>query len=142
MGFALVLTLVTAVRSINRRLIHGLSLTFGAMGFGLMALAGPQYPELLNLSFGLIGLAWGSILSMPYAILSSHVAPERMGISMGLFNMFIVIPQIVAALGGVNWAYKFIFGEAVVHTMSLAGLSLLLGALSVLVLPGTKLSRG
>jgi maltose/moltooligosaccharide transporter len=142
MGFALILTLVTAVRSINRRLIHGLSLTFGAMGFGLMALAGPQYPELLNLSFGLIGLAWGSILSMPYAILSSHVAPERMGISMGLFNMFIVIPQIVAALGGVNWAYKFIFGEAVVHTMSLAGLSLLLGALSVLVLPGTKQSQG
>jgi len=142
MGFALVLTLVTAVRSINRRFIHGLSLTFGAMGFGLMALAGPQYPELLNLSFGLIGLAWGSILSMPYAILSSHVAPERMGISMGLFNMFIVIPQIVAALGGVNWAYKFIFGEAVVHTMSLAGLSLLLGALSVLVLPGTKQSQG
>ncbi|MFM8976628.1 MAG: MFS transporter, partial [Bacteroidota bacterium] len=142
MGFALVLTLVTAVRSIYRRLIHGLSLTSGAMGFGLMALAGPQYPELLNLSFGLIGLAWGSILSMPYAILSSHVAPERMGISMGLFNMFIVIPQIVAALGGVNWAYKFIFGEAVVHTMSLAGLSLLLGALSVLVLPGTKQSQG
>jgi len=105
-------------------------------------LAGPQVPELLNLSFGLIGLAWGSILSMPYAILSSHVAPERMGISMGLFNMFIVIPQIVAALGGVNWAYKFIFGEAVVHTMSLAGLSLLLGALSVLVLPGTKQSQG
>lgn len=142
MGFALVLTLVTAVRSINRRFIHGLSLTFGAMGFGLMGLAGPQFPELLNLSFGLIGLAWGSILSMPYAILSSHVAPERMGISMGLFNMFIVIPQIVAALGGVNWAYKFIFGEAVVHTMSLAGLSLLLGALSVLVLPGTKQSQG
>ncbi|MFM8685976.1 MAG: MFS transporter, partial [Bacteroidota bacterium] len=142
MGFALILTLVTAVRSINRRLIHGLSLTSGAMGFGLMALAGPQYPELLNLSFGLIGLAWGSILSMPYAILSSHVAPDRMGISMGLFNMFIVIPQIVAALGGVNWAYKFIFGEAVVHTMSLAGLSLLLGALSGLVLPGTKQSQG
>jgi maltose/moltooligosaccharide transporter len=142
MGFALVLTLVTAVRSINRPLIHGLSLTLGAMGFGLMGLAGPQFPELLNLSFGLIGLAWGSILSMPYAILSSHVAPERMGISMGLFNMFIVIPQIVAALGGVNWAYKFIFGEAVVHTMSLAGLSLLLGALSVWVLPGSKQSQG
>jgi maltose/moltooligosaccharide transporter len=138
MGFALVLTMVTAVRSINRRIIHGISLALGALGFALMGFAGPQYPEILNLSFALIGLAWGSILSMPYAILSSHVAPERMGISMGLFNMFIVIPQIVAALGGVNWAYKFIFGEAVVHTMSLAGLSLLLGSLSVLVLPGTK----
>ncbi len=141
MGFALILTLVTSVRSINRRFIHGLSLALGALGFGLMGLAGPQYPEILNLSFGLIGLAWGSILSMPYAILSSHVAPERMGISMGLFNMFIVIPQIVAALGGVNWAYKFIFGEAVVHTMSLAGLSLLLGALSIFILPSSRSSQ-
>jgi len=41
----------------------------------------------------------------------------------------------VAALGGVNWTYKMLFGEAVIHTMSLAGLSLLLGGLSVLVLP-------
>jgi maltose/moltooligosaccharide transporter len=103
-----------------------------------MTLAGPEYPEIINLGFGLIGLAWGSILSMPYALLSSHIAPERMGISMGLFNMFIVIPQIVAALGGVNWTYKMLFGEAVIHTMSLAGLSLLLGALSVLVLPRTE----
>lgn len=141
MGFALVLTLITAMRPINRRLIHGLSLGAGAVGFGLMGFAGPQYPEVLNLSFGLIGLAWGSILSMPYAILSSHVAPERMGISMGLFNMFIVIPQIIAALGGVNWAYKLIFGDAVVHTMSLAGLSLLLGALSIFILPSSRSSH-
>jgi maltose/moltooligosaccharide transporter len=138
MGFALVLTLVTASRSINRRLIHGVSLALGGLGFASMTLAGPEYPEIINLGFGLIGLAWGSILSMPYALLSSHVAPERMGISMGLFNMFIVLPQIVAALGGVNWTYKMLFGEAVIHTMSLAGLSLLLGALSVLVLPRTE----
>jgi len=135
MAFALILTLVTAARTINRRLIHGISLAAGALGFGLMAFAGPEFPEVLNLSFGLIGVAWGSILSMPYAMLSTHVAPDRMGISMGLFNMFIVIPQILAALGGVNWAYKIIFGDAVIHTMSLAGLSLLLGALSVLILP-------
>jgi maltose/moltooligosaccharide transporter len=138
MGFALVLTLVTASRSINRRLIHGVSLALGGLGFASMTLAGPEYPEIINLGFGLIGLAWGSILSMPYALLSSHVAPERMGISMGLFNMFIVLPQIVAALGGVNWTYKLLFGEAVIHTMSLAGLSLLLGALSVLILPKTE----
>jgi maltose/moltooligosaccharide transporter len=138
MGFALVLTLVTASRTINQRLIHGVSLALGGLGFASMTLAGPEYPEIINLGFGLIGLAWGSILSMPYALLSSHVAPERMGISMGLFNMFIVLPQIVAALGGVNWTYKLLFGEAVIHTMSLAGLSLLLGALSVLILPKTE----
>jgi maltose/moltooligosaccharide transporter len=83
----------------------------------------------------LIGIAWGSILSMPYAILSSEVDPAKMGITMGLFNMFIVIPQIVAALGGINWAYKTFLGEATINTMVLAGISLLLGAVSSLVLP-------
>ena len=49
-------------------------------------------------SFILIGFSWGSILSMPYAMLSSSVNPKKMGMMMGLFNMFIVIPQIIAAL--------------------------------------------
>jgi maltose/moltooligosaccharide transporter len=141
MGFALVLTLVTAVKAINRKLIHSFSLLSGALGFAIMAVSGPNFPEALNLSFGLIGIAWGSILSMPYAILSSHIEPERMGISMGLFNMFIVIPQIVAALGGANWTYKMIFGDSTIHTMSLAALSLFLGALAVLILPSTQLTK-
>jgi maltose/moltooligosaccharide transporter len=56
----------------------------------------------LWICFALIGFSWGSILSMPYAMLSSSVDETKMGLMMGLFNMFIVIPQIVAALGGVN----------------------------------------
>jgi maltose/moltooligosaccharide transporter len=57
---------------------------------------------------------------------------------MGLFNMFIVIPQIVAALGGINWAYKTFLGDAIINTMVLAGICLLLAALSSLALPSKR----
>ena len=51
---------------------------------------------------------------------------------MGIFNMFIVIPQIVAALGGINWLYKNCIGDELINTMVLAGICLLLGSLSTL----------
>lgn len=138
MAFALLLTLVTARNGINRRLIHMLSLLAGGAGFFLMTTANEANDGILNLAFALIGVSWGSILSMPYAILSSSVKPEKMGVSMGIFNMFIVIPQIVAALGGINWAYKTFLGDAVINTMVLAGIALILGALSTLMLPKQK----
>ena len=52
-----------------------------------------------------------------------------MGVGMGVFNMFIVIPQIAAALGGINWAYKTFLGEDVIQTMVLAGISLIIAGL-------------
>lgn len=135
MAFALLLTLVTARKGINRRLIHMLSLLAGGLGFLLMVTANEANDGILNLAFALIGISWGSILSMPYAILSSSVKPEKMGVSMGIFNMFIVIPQIVAALGGINWAYKTLLGADIINTMVLAGIALILGALSTFMLP-------
>jgi maltose/moltooligosaccharide transporter len=138
MAFAFLLTIYAAKRALNRRLVHLLSLAAGGAGFLLMVYVTQQNDGLLNVAFALIGISWGSILSMPYAILSSEVDPAKMGITMGLFNMFIVIPQIVAALGGINWAYKTFLGEATINTMVLAGISLLLGAASSLVLPAKK----
>jgi maltose/moltooligosaccharide transporter len=135
MVFALVLTLYTAKRGVNRRLIHFFSLVAGGVGFLLLFSANQEFASIMNLSFALVGIAWGSILSMPYAILSSSVRPEKMGVSMGIFNMFIVIPQIVAALGGINWAYKTFFGEQLIFTMVLAGTSLIIGGLSCFLLP-------
>jgi maltose/moltooligosaccharide transporter len=135
MAFALLLTLITAKNGINRRLIHMLSLLAGGLGFLLMTTATEANDGILNLAFALIGITWGSILSMPYAILSSSVKPEKMGVSMGIFNMFIVIPQIVAALGGINWAYKTFLGADIINTMVLAGIALILGALSTFMLP-------
>ena len=138
MAFAFLLTLYTSKRAINRRLVHLLSLAAGGAGFLLMTTATAETDGLINVGFALVGIAWGSILSMPYAILSSEVDPAKMGITMGVFNMFIVIPQIVAAVGGINWAYKTLFGDAIINTLVLAGACLLLGAVSSLILPAKK----
>ena len=129
MVFALVLSVWTSRRGLNRRWTHLVSLVLGGVGFLSMSWWTPETAANLNWSFALIGLAWGSILSMPYAMLSGAIAPEKMGVGMGVFNMFIVIPQIVAALGGINWAYKTLLGEEVIQTMVLAGISLVLAGL-------------
>jgi len=125
MAFALLLSFYTLKNKINRKYIHMASLILGGLGFLFMFLA---TPSTLFLSFILIGISWGSILSMPYAMLSSSVNPKKMGMMMGLFNMFIVIPQIIAALGGINFLYKLI-GEEHINAMILAGISLLIAGL-------------
>jgi maltose/moltooligosaccharide transporter len=70
---------------------------------------------------------------MPYAMLSSSVPKDQMGIYMGIFNMFIVIPQILAALGGINWINGLLFNGEIAFTMMIAGISLAIGAASLLL---------
>ncbi len=132
MLFALILTFITRKFIVNRKWVHLLSLIIGGLGFILMYFTGDQ--QMLNICFALIGIAWGSILSMPYAMLSSTINPKKMGVYMGLFNMFIVIPQIVASVGGINFAYKTFFGEAIINTMLLAGACLILAGISNLLI--------
>lgn len=131
MIFALLLVFYTAKRRINRKYVHMVSLILGGLGFIYMYFV--PSPEHLIISFILIGIAWGSILSMPYAMLSSSVDPKKMGVIMGIFNMFIVIPQIIAALGGINFAYKLI-GNETINAMLVAGISLILAGLSNLLI--------
>ncbi len=108
------------------------SLILGGLGFILMYFA--KSTVALNGCFALIGIAWGSILSLPYAMLSSSIDPSKMGVFMGLFNMFIVIPQIVAAVGGINLLSSVFFGEISIGPMLLAGSSLILaGLLNILI---------
>ncbi|WGH75964.1 MFS transporter [Tenacibaculum tangerinum] len=127
MAFALLLVFYTAKRRINRKYVHMFSLLLGGIGFMMMKYI-PSH-EYLTISFILIGFAWGSILSMPYAMLSSSVDPKKMGVIMGIFNMFIVIPQITAAVGGVNFVSN-LFGKETINAMMVAGLSLIIAALS------------
>lgn len=122
MLFALLLTFYTSKRNINRKYVHLFSLILGGVGFLLMNYASP---ESLKYCFVLIGFAWGSILSMPYAMLSSSVDPKKMGVIMGIFNMFIVIPQIIAALGGINFVSSLL-GEETINAMTVAGISLII----------------
>ena len=128
MLIALALSFYAARYVLNRKLVHFSSLVLGGIGF--LSMSYISEPNMLMLSFALVGIAWASILSMPYALLSSSVAPEKMGIMMGLFNMFIVFPQIAAALGGVNFAYHLI-GPEVINAMTVAGISLIISGLLV-----------
>jgi maltose/moltooligosaccharide transporter len=82
-------------RLTSRRITHLISLVFG--GFGLISIFFIKDPMLLIISMVGVGIAWASILSMPYAMLSSSLPANKMGYYMGIFNFFIVIPQIVAA---------------------------------------------
>lgn len=136
MAFALLLTLYTSKRRINRKKVHMVSLALGGVGFLLMYLI--PNPQFLGLWFALVGISWGSILSMPYAMLSSAIPADKMGVSMGIFNMFIVLPQIVAALGGINILYN-LMGEASIYAMVLAGCSLLLASVANLSIRDPKI---
>ena len=136
MFYALILSFIASKIQINRKLLHLVSLIAGGIGFILIYYI--TEPWMLHLCFSLVGIAWASILSMPYAMLSGSVEPKKMGVYMGIFNMFIVIPQIIAALGGVNFLYTLLFGEAVINTMLLAGTLLILAGLSNLLITDRK----
>jgi len=135
MLFALILTLYTSKKIINRKKIHLWSLIAGGIGFISMYFISNH--NLLLISFSLIGISWGSILSMPYAMLSSSVKEESMGTSMGIFNMFIVIPQIIAAIGGINLLTNLI-GDKIIFSMIVAGLSLIIAGLLNLLINDKK----
>ncbi len=126
MLFALLFTIYSSKKRINRKGLHMASLALGGIGFISMYFISQH--NYLNISFALIGIAWGSILSMPYAMLSSSVDESKMGITMGIFNMFIVIPQIIAALGAINYLSRLL-GEETINTMILAGISLLIASI-------------
>lgn len=130
MAFALVLAFYTSKKRINRKMVHLGALVIGGLGFIAMYYASPEH---LKYCFILIGIAWGSILSMPYAMLSSSVNPKKMGMFMGIFNMFIVIPQIIAALGGINYI-SGLLGNQAINAMIVAGISLIVAGLCNLLI--------
>ena len=83
-------------RHVPAKTIHFVSLLLG--GLGLVSVSVVRDPNLLILAFVGVGIAWASILSMPYAMLSSALPADRIGVYMGIFNLFIVLPQILVAL--------------------------------------------
>ena len=95
--FAFSFALPAVARRLGRRLTHGLCLLMGAIGLISVAVIADKY--LLLLPMVGVGVAWASTLAMPYAILAGALPAGKTGIYMGIFNFFIVIPEIVAALG-------------------------------------------
>jgi maltose/moltooligosaccharide transporter len=126
--FVAAFALMAASRSMARRRIHGICLALG--GIGLLAVGfihGEQEKMLLLLALALGGVAWASILSMPYAILAGALPPERMGVYMGIFNFFIVLPEIIAALTFGPLVKNFLGGNLVYAVMA-GGVFMLLAA--------------
>jgi len=134
---ALCLSLYAARFVLNRRAIHGASLLLGGIGFLSMYFV--PHPAWLIGSFALVGIAWASILSMPYALLASAIDPTKMGVYMGIFNMFIVVPQIVAAtlLGPILTS---VFSNQPIYALVIAGVSLIVGALCLVRVYEPKLT--
>jgi maltose/moltooligosaccharide transporter len=125
--FAFLLPVIA--RSIGRKKTHFVCLLLGGLGLIL-----PKFisdPNYLLLSMFLMGIAWASILTMPYAILSGSLPGNRMGYYMGVFNFFIVIPQILAA-SILGWFTMHVFGGNTLTTVAFGGCSLLLAAILAL----------
>lgn len=85
---------------------------------------------MLNISMIGVGIAWASILAMPYAILAGSIPARKMGVYMGIFNFFITFPQIVNGLFG-GPIVKYFYGGHAIYALVAAGVMLILGAISV-----------
>ncbi len=112
----------------SRKVTYSISLVAGALG--LISFYFIKNPTLLIISEIGIGLAWASILSMPYAILAGALPKEKMGFYMGIFNFFIVIPQIVAA-AILGFFVKNFFGNQAIYALLLGGFSMIVAAILV-----------
>lgn len=113
----------------NRRITHLVALCMG--GVGLLSVYFISDPNYLLIAMVGVGIAWASILSVPYAILSSTLPSDRMGYFMGVFNFFIVIPQIVAA-GILGFILKSFFGNVPIYALIIGGCSMILAGLLTL----------
>jgi maltose/moltooligosaccharide transporter len=106
--FAFAPVLPRLAQAVGRKNAHSLCLLAGAAGLLSVAVIHNRYG--LMLSMAGVGIAWSSILSVPYAILAGSLPPGRTGVYMGIFNFFIVIPEIVASLG-FGWVMSHLLGN-------------------------------
>lgn len=125
--YALMLPKLAA--KIGRKRTHAFSLLIG--GIGLISVFFAPNKEFLLGSMVCVGIAWASILAMPYVILSSSIPSGKMGIYMGIFNFFITIPQILNGIIG-GPMVRHIYGNQPVYAILLAGIFMLCAAVSVI----------
>ena len=119
--FAFVLPVIA--KSISRKKTHAYALFCG--GIGLLLIYFLPNPNWLILSMLFIGIAWASILSMPYAMLAGSISPKKMGVYMGIFNFFIVMPQIInGVIAGP--LVKYAYGNQAIFALVVSGVSFLI----------------
>lgn len=128
---ALVAFLLPVVaKKISRKMTHLSALIIG--GLGLISMYVFKNPDMLLVSMFGVGVAWASILSMPYAMLTGALPAAKMGVYMGIFNFFIVLPQILAAsiLGSVT---KHLFGGEAIYTLVFGGVAMIIAGVLTLI---------
>ena len=126
----------------NRKFIYALSLVLGGIGFISTYYIADQY--LLFISYALIGCAWAAMLALPFTILTNSLSGKNMGTYLGLFNGTICLPQIIAAsLGGVFVSLLTPAGALAAQDkmLVLAGILLIVGALSVFIIKETSAEK-
>jgi len=115
-------------KKIGRKSTHTFSLIVG--GIGLISVYFVPNPNWLIVSMIGVGIAWASILAMPYAILSGSIPAKKMGVYMGIFNFFIVVPQIINAIIG-GPIVKYIYGGNPIYAIVTSGVAFIIAALFV-----------
>ncbi|TVT40764.1 SLC45 family MFS transporter [Hymenobacter setariae] len=123
------LALPAVARATSRRVTHLICLTAG--GLGLISIYFIQNPQMLLVSMIGVGIAWASILSIPYAMLAGALPSNKMGYYMGVFNFFIVLPQMLASVT-LGFFTKQVFGGNSALTLVLGGCSMILSGLLTL----------
>jgi maltose/moltooligosaccharide transporter len=130
--FAFIIPLI-AYRT-NRKITHMICLIIG--GLGLISIYFVTNPTFLLVSMGMVGIAWASILSMPYAMLANALPANKMGYFMGVFNFFIVIPQILAA-SILGFFTMKLFHANTLNTIALGGISMIIAGILTLIVKDT-----
>lgn len=132
--FIVAFMLPKLAQKFSRKLIHGVALAAG--GLSLLSIYFIHDPFALQFTMIGVGIAWASILAMPYAILSAAIPPERTGVYMGVFNFFIVIPEIIASVC-FQPLVKYVFQSNPLYVVMLGGASLLIAAMLVSIVEDT-----
>lgn len=126
--FAFLLTPIA--KAIGKKQTHALALACGGLGLILMNFLGK---DMLWISMVGLGFAWASILAMPYAMLIDSIPSRKMGIYMGIFNFFIVIPQIINGIFG-GPIVANVFGKMAMGYVVVGGVCMILAAILTMIL--------
>lgn len=123
--FLVAFVLPRVAEAVGRKKVHAVSLVLG--GLSLLSIYFINDAQTLQLTMIGVGIAWASVLAMPYAILAGAVPPRRTGVYMGVFNFFIVIPEIVAALT-FSPLVEHVFNNNPLYVVMMGGASMLVAA--------------
>jgi maltose/moltooligosaccharide transporter len=131
--------LIALTKRLSAKLVHTFCLLAGAVGLASVLVATDK--NILLLSMTGVGIAWASILSMPYAMVSTALPKENMGAYMGIFNLFIVIPQVVATLA-LGPVMQFFLGDDPVKAVAAGGVSFGIAAILTLLVVSYRAPKG